>query len=301
MKKEYKTYIQFLAAEYNVLYLGDEIHELYTQIEPYFNTTLKMDLNESVFPKLSSFLNKQQINIVIINAKEKPSLADKFFQQVKAYDDEILTLLLFDPKEYEKLAQTIALVDTIVCYPIMQELFYKRLFSILSTPYAIKSIGRREIVLKQQTNVSQDSIEKFFDTYEGSSLFIADELAEMVTQLNSGELSKELFEQIAQKIDEVADIFAQSQETKAVTPVYHELAAYLRNLQLGSIQPEQLKAFTYLAEILSDVSVYLLDMFVDRIFKDVYIFEHSLQNNIIFMKNSLEGKEDEDESELDFF
>ena len=45
-----------------------------------------------------------------------------------------------------------------------------------------------------------------------------------------------------------------------------------------------------------------MDMFVDRIFKDVYVFKHSLKNNIEFMQNKLKGRsEDEDESELEFF
>jgi hypothetical protein len=43
-----------------------------------------------------------------------------------------------------------------------------------------------------------------------------------------------------------------------------------------------------------------MDMFVDRIFKDVYIFEYSLHNNYEFMKNKLSGNS-EDESELEFF
>jgi len=45
-----------------------------------------------------------------------------------------------------------------------------------------------------------------------------------------------------------------------------------------------------------------MDMFVDRIFRDVYLFKDSLDNNMKFMKSKLEGKsEDEDESELEFF
>ncbi|WP_457749553.1 hypothetical protein [Sulfurimonas sp.] len=300
MSKDYSAYIQFLAVQYNVLYLGDENKELYEKINPYFKNAHEIDLNETILAKLVNILNKYDINVVIINAKDKETLANQFFEEIRKYDSEILTMLLFDPKHYEKLAQTISFVDTIVCYPIIEQLFYKRLFSILSFPYAIKSIGRREIVLKQHI-VTEDSIDKFFDTYEGSSLFIADELTQIVTQLNAGELSHELFNQIAQILDDVANIFSKSQETISITPVYQELASYLRSIKLEEIQPEHLKAFDFLSEILSDVSVYLLDMFVDRIFKDVYIFEHSLENNIIFMKGQLEGKDDEDNSELDFF
>ncbi len=44
-----------------------------------------------------------------------------------------------------------------------------------------------------------------------------------------------------------------------------------------------------------------MEMFVDRIFRDVYVFQDSMQSNIEFMENKLKGKEDEDEGELDFF
>jgi hypothetical protein len=44
-----------------------------------------------------------------------------------------------------------------------------------------------------------------------------------------------------------------------------------------------------------------MDMFVDRIIQDVYVFEHSLENNIEFMKINLFPGDAPDTSELDFF
>jgi len=301
MHKDYSAYIHFLAAEYNILYLGKENQELYEKIALYFRTANEIDLNETILTKLSTILNKYDINLVVIDAQGKEDLANRFFQQIKEHDSEILTILLFDPKKFEKLEQTISFVDMIVFYPIVEQLFYKRLFSVLSSEYAIRSIGKREVVLKQKI-VKEDSIDKLFDTYEGSSLFISDELSDMVAQINAGEFTKELFEEVAKKLDEIASIFSKSPETASVTHIYQELSSYLRKIKLEDIQPQQLKAFDYLSEILNDVSVYLLNMFVDRVFKDVYLFEHSLENNIIFFKSSLEGKEDdEDNSKLDFF
>jgi len=300
MYKDYSTYIQFLTADYNILYIGKANENLIDKISSYFNTSSKITINENIFNKISTTLSKRNINIVVIDAKDNEVLANKFFQQIHEYNSEIITILLFDPKQYETLSETIYFVDAVIFYPIIEQLFYKKLFSVLSTPYAIKSIGRREIAIKQDI-VKESAIDKFFDTYEGSSLFIADDLTDIVTQLNSGELSQELFNQIADKLDDVANIFSKTKETSSVTPIYQELAVFLRNIKLEDIQVQNLQAFNYLSEIISDVSVYLLDMFVDRIFKDVYIFEHSLKNNINFMKNKLQGKEDEENGELDFF
>jgi len=131
---------------------------------------------------------------------------------------------------------------------------------------------------------------------------LADDLMDIVKNLNDGNLSHQFFANIADKLDEVATIFSKAEQTQSVTPIYENIASYLRNMRLEEIEPQNLSAFNYLSEILSDVSIYLMDMFVDRIFKDVYLFKDSLDNNMKFMKSKLEGKsEDEDYSELEFF
>ncbi len=224
-----------------------------------------------------------------------------FLKAVQSFDDEIMTLLMFEPKEYRKLFDVVPHVDISISYPIEEDIFQKKIFTLLSRGYALNSIGRREIILKQES-VTEDSMDKFFDTYEGSALFLSDDLMDIVKNLNDGNLSQQFFVNIAQRVDEVADIFSKAEQTNSVTIIYEDLASYLRSLDLEKIEPENLSGFTYLSEILSDVSIYLMDMFVDRIFKDVYVFKHSLKNNIEFMQNKLKGRsEDEDESELEFF
>jgi len=172
---------------------------------------------------------------------------------------------------------------------------------VLSRTYAINSIGRRDILLKQKDTKKEDELANFFDTYEGSALFLADDLMEIVENLNSGNLTHQFLLHIAGKLDEVANIFAASLQTKHVAPIYEDLASYLRKLKLSDIKVEYLNGFSYLSNILSDVSVYLMDMFVDRIFKDVHVFEHSLKSNIEFMQNRLEGRDEFEGGELDFF
>ena len=122
----------------------------------------------------------------------------------------------------------------------------------------------------------------------------------MAEAINNGNLSHDFFINISQKLDEVSDVFSKTKETNSVSVVFLELSDYLKKLNLEDIKPKNLQAFDYLSNILSDVSMYLLDMFVDRIFKDVYLFKDSLQNNVEFMKNALEGVE-ENEGKLDFF
>jgi len=299
MGRDYSNYLQFLALEHNILYIGKDSHAIYNSISDYFASASKIDINQEILEKLNAILTKRHIDIVVFDVKDNNPLIIEFFHAIKKFNDEIMTMLLFEPKEYHKLFDMVPFVDINVSYPISTKMFEKKLFTLLSRSYALNSIGRREIILKQKC-VTEDSIDKFFDTYEGSALFLADDLMEIVKNLNDGNLSYKFFINIAHKLDEVADIFSKTQQTQSVTPIYEDLASYLKTLDLETIEPKNLSAFSYLADILSDVSVYLMDMFVDRIFKDVFIFEHSLKSNIEFMKSHLNG-EQENEGEIDFF
>jgi len=301
MNKNYGKYLQFLASEYNILYVGRDSEEIYDTVSGYFLSASKVDVNEEILGKINTILTKRHINIVVFDVKDNNPLVAEFLKAIQSFDSEMMTLLMFEPKEYKKLFDVVPKVDITISYPIDKEVFEKKLFTLLSRSYALNSIGRREITLKQE-RVTEDSIDEFFDTYEGSALFLADDLMDIVKNLNDGNLSHLFFVNIADRLDEVATIFAKAEQIKSAAPVYENLASYLRNIELEEIAPQNLSALNYLSEILSDVSVYLMDMFVDRIFRDVCLFKDSLDNNMEFMKSKLEGKsEDEDESELEFF
>ena len=299
MDKDYSNYLQFLAAEYNILYIGKDSEEVYDTASSYFLSTSKVDINKEILAKISSILIKRHINLVVIDVKDNNPIAIDFYNAIKALDSKILVMLMLNSKECEKLSEIVPLVNAITFYPISENIFYKKLFALLSCPYAMNSIRRRKIILKHP-NIIEDSMDNFFDTYEGSALFIADDLMDMVTNLNDGNLTHQFLINIADKLDEVAEIFSKTKQTNPVVSVYRDLALYLKELELSKVEPKDLKGFTYLAEILRDVSVYLMDMFVDRIFKDVYIFKYSLDSNIKFMQSTLEGRS-ENESKLDFF
>ena len=299
MSKNYNDYLEFLAAEYNILYIGNESVHVYNKISAYFMSSVKRNIDQAELNNLNLTLSKHNINIVILDTQNcDETLIEDFYKEIRKYDEEISIMLLYNHKKYKEFFEIVPFVDITLNLPIDDKIFYKRVFTLLSTSYAMKSIGRREIVLKRD-NVNEEAIDKFFDVYEGSSLFISDELADIVDALESGVLSKELFDLIALKLIEIEDIFLQTQQTASVAPIFKELAEYLKTLDFNTIEPQNLNAFNYLSDIINDISVYLMDMFVDRIFKDVYVFEHSLKSNIEFMKTTLNGVEED--SELDFF
>lgn len=299
MAKHYGKYLKFLAAEYNVLYIGRSSPELFNEIADDFMSVSYVDANEEILNKLDSILIKRHIDIVIMDVSENNPITIEFYKQASAFDENILFMLLLEKEEYDRIFDIIPRVDAIVSYPLHQETYYRKLVTLLSHRYAINSINRRNIVL-QQSGVNEDSSEIFFEQYQGSALFLSDDLMEVIKNLEDGNLSKQFLDNIASEIDEIADIFSKKELTSAVTPIFRDLASYLKHIELDMIEAQNLVGFSYLSNILNDVSVYLMDMFVDRVFKDVHIFEDSLKSNIDFMKNRLEGKE-EHESKLEFF
>jgi len=301
MSKDYSKYIQFLAAEYNVLYVGKESIDVFDTIESYFKSSSKIEMSSALLEQFTSTLSKCHINLVIFDVEDNNEMVFDFYNIVQSFDENILVLLMFNPKEYRKVFDVVPLVDATLSYPFSDALFYKRLFMLLSSEYALRSIGRREVVLKNSKDINEDALDEFFDIYEGSSLFIADELAGMAAALNDGNLSKNFLINIANKLEEVADIFSKTAKTEQITPIYKELAEYLRSIDLSSLEASTLKGFDSLAEILNDISVYLMDMFVDRIFKDVNIYKDSLQSNIDYMKSIFDDGCEEESGELDFF
>jgi len=298
MSKNYGVYLEFLAAEYNILYIGQDSVEMYNKISAYFMSSAKRDINQVELENIALTLSKHNINIVILDSRGYDKIVEEFYKAIRKVDEDIYIVLIYNYKKYKDFFKIVPFVDITLNYPVDENLFYKKLFTVMSASYAMKSIGRREIVLKKE-GVNEEAIDRFFDIYEGSSLFIADELAEIVDSLESGLLSKELFLLISKKLVEIEDIFTQNSQTNSVAPIFKELSQYLKELDLDSIEAQNLKAFDYLSDILNDISIYLMDMFVDRIFKDVYVFEHSLKSNIDFMKITLAGNESN--SEVDFF
>lgn len=299
MAKHYEKYLEFLAAGYNVLYVGREQQKIFNETEDFFMSVSYVDVNEDILAKLEAILMKRHIDIVVMDAVDNNPLISEFYKKAYNFNNKILFMLLFEPKGCEKLLEIIPRVDTLLAYPLDQKSYYKKLFTLLSHPYTIDSINRRAIVL-QNSDRSEDNNEVFFQNYKGSALFLSDDLMEIIKNLEDGNLSADFLNNIAIKIDQIADIFSNTETTSKVTPIFKDFAHYLRSIKLENIEPQNLEGFSYLSNILHDISVYLMDMFVDRIFKDVHVFEDSLKNNINFMKYRLEGRE-EDGSQMEFF
>lgn len=299
MSRDYLKYVKFLAGKYSVLYIGDDSSFLDDELSS-LSTFLQVDANDSVLDELEGILLVSEIRVVIINIFADVAKTEEIFKRVKEYDENLYVMVIFDLGLSRELYELLPFVDSIVTYPVNKAIFYEKLFSLLSICYSLDAISRRDIVLKSKNATELDE-ESFYDLYAGSVMFIVNDLSDIIISLDSGEMSKQFLVSISDKLEEVVDIFSKSSKTESIVPIFKELIFFLKELELEKIEPKNLKGFSYLSNILNDINIYLSDIFIDRILKNVYIFEHSLQDNIEFMKNTFYPSEVRTKSELEFF
>lgn len=157
------------------------------------------------------------------------------------------------------------------------------------------------------TNLANDiqedyHIDEFLDKYSGSIMFINDDLNEDLEKLKDLDISKETFKSISVNLTSLALVFQRDKKLEHITKLFLEFGQFLEHLDFEMIEPDNYGAFDLLTNIIEDLRVYINEMFISKILKDVYIFEDSMQNNINYFEAKLFGFEVVDEDEdLEFF
>lgn len=298
--KLYSHYLPFLAQNHNILLLSNNHYDAYDEVKESFVSAIQRNTQASELSNINITLMNNKIDVVVLDTTYDLVQAKEFLEALHSYNDRLVVLSIIGRDQVAQAVDLIVLSDHVLFDSFTSEEFKGKLVQILSVFYTVISIGRREVSLKSGSSDVTDLVD-FLDFYEGSSLFIVDELIELNQKLKAGELSKELLADISGKIMEIAEIFSKHELFIRVAPIFKDLGNFLKKLDFSAIQPSGLKAFDYLSDIIDDLNKNMMDIFVDRIFQDVHVFEDSLQNNIEFMKNHLLSSDETDGSELDFF
>jgi len=299
--KNHSNYLKFLAQGYNTLLLSSSHYDEYDAISEYFDASIQRKLSEEELENSTLTIMNNYIDIVILDFIDDYDLALKFYEIVTKYKPRITIVALFPHNCRNNMLALIEEADAILFEGFTVYQLKDILFVQLSIFYTIKSIGRRDMKIGSGSQEMGINLDEFFDMYEGSSLFIIDELVSFNKSLKNGDLNPQLIEKISQKLLEISDIFAKNSEISDIASIFKDLSIYLKELDFTTIKPESLYAFDYICEILDDTSSYIMDMFVDRVFQDTYIVKHSLENNIAYVKNILASHGEEDSSKLEFF
>jgi hypothetical protein len=298
--KHYSQYLPFLAQSYNILLLSNKNYEVYDNIKPLFKSAIQRNTHTTELNNITLTLMNNKIDIVILDTTEDVCGAKKFLDTIQNYNDRIVVINIINKSITEDIINLIISSNcNIIFDTFTSEELNGKLVQIMGLFYTIISIGRREVNLKSGSS-NVNLLTNFLDFYEGTSIFIVDDLIELNQKLKAGELSIELLTDIGNKIFEIANIFEKNSIFISVVPIFKSLSDFLIKLEFDTIPPKGLKAFDYLGYIIDDLNKSIMDIFVDRIFQDVYLFEASLQNNIEFMKNNLFLDMDRD-SKVDFF
>ena len=200
--KQHSHYLQFLAQKYNILLLSDKSYEVYDGMKTFFNNAIQRNLQEVELENLNITLMTNNIEMVLLDATTDVSLAQKFYNAVSKNNERIVVLAIVNKKCDDGIMELISLCDNIIFDNFDKEELKGKLVEMLSVFYTILSIGRRDINLKIGSS-DVDVLANFLDLYEGSSLFIVDELIELNQELKAGELSKELLAEIGKKCFEI--------------------------------------------------------------------------------------------------
>jgi hypothetical protein len=132
-------------------------------------------------------------------------------------------------------------------------------------------------------------------------MFLNDDLSTNCDRLKDLEISEELFSDISSNILKLNNILKYNKSFDKLSVTFDQLSDFLTTLDFESIKPENYSAFDYLTTIVEDITIYLDELFVYKLFKDVHVFEDSLENNIKFFEDSLNNEVDEEDDNLEFF
>jgi hypothetical protein len=282
--------INILCTNSKVLVIGKLNPEVNESLHKYFKTIDFLDITQETKNILNQNLY-DQYNIVVFvpNSKELfplipheaiVILKDTQYLDFKDYNNQVYAVLL-DPME-EK-----ALLDKIY-----------GLLALAEIDIVIKA--KEKLIKKYNKEEVSHNIDEFLDKYTGNMMFINDDLNESLENLRNLELSKENFKNIATALFQLSVIFAEEQKLLKVSKVCSSFAELLINLELESIEPSNYGAFDLLTQIIEDLTIYIDELFVYKILKDVHLFEDSMQNNIEYFEVELLGRE-HDHEDLEFF
>lgn len=297
MKTLSQRYLKFVMSDQNLLLLSDKDLTQFSNIFSYFNTFVVNDITETTVMHIDATLMQDNTNIVIINCYVSNILILDIIKKVKKFDEKITIIIILPTKNIQEYIETINYSDIVLTDNFIDRDLLKKLIENIHDNYSIKAILKTN-----EENAEKIGADVYLDTFEGEVLFLIEELKNFVKELDNGNLSKELFTEISLKLQEVATVFSRHNYTRDVSSIFTKLAIYLDMLNIQNVEIENLEGFEYLSRIIEDISTYLFEYFISRVFVDVYLFKDSLINSIQFMKDRLKSNDtSHDASELSFF
>ncbi len=282
--------INILCTNSKVLVIGKLNNELNETLDKYFKNIEYLNITDETKNILNQNLY-EQFNIIIFSPQDKDIfdlipkkaiviLNDNLYTDFKDYINKVYAILLSPASEIELL---------------------NKIYAILSMDEINVLIKAKEkLIQKYDKSETNHNIDEFLDQYSGNMMFINDDLNESLEKLRNLELSKENFKNISTALFQLSIIFAEEKKLVTVSKIFSHFAELLINLDLETINPENYSAFDLLTRIIEDLTIYIDELFIYKVLKEVHLFEDSMENNINYFESELLGVE-QDTEELEFF
>jgi len=286
MFKQENTNLQHIVKNKNLLLFGDYNLKHLSTIFDMFKNTLVEEATEYTITNLNTSISKNSIDIVIVNTN---NFNDELYQtlvDIMTYEE--LHIFVCISQENKISENLINLSNSVFTHSISEELFSHKLYS---------SIQNRILNLDTKDSRPEKS---YVDSFEIEIIFIKDELLYISKQIDTGDISKNIFDRITQSIIRINQIFEHyliySKKIKESMKYFSNL---LENTNSNTVNIE---SYDHLSRIIEDISKFLDNYFIKRTFNDLYIVEDSMQNSLKFLEISFnQDKNKEDGSSLEFF
>ena len=278
--------LQYIVKNKNLLLFSDFKIKHLNKFFEMFNNTLIEEATEYTIENLNTTISKNSIDIIIVNTKSFQNELYQTLLDIITYE-EIHILLCIDSKD--KISENlINLSNSVFTHSITTELFSHKLYS---------SIQNRIINLNTK---DFDVEESYVDSFEIEIIFIRDELIYISKQIDNGDLSQNIFSRITQSIIRINIIFENYLiYSKKIKDSMIYLSKLLEKTDSSNLNIE---SFNHLSRIIEDISAFLDNYFIKRLFSDLYIVEDSMENSLKFLEISFnKDKNKEDGSSLEFF
>jgi hypothetical protein len=271
----------------------DEIQNYFSDVSIY----KEGDIDDSFWENCSSLFD---LELLIIAITKENNQANEIINKISTKYPRIRIMMLANQESINSIFESINTLHAICTLPLSLENLINKIVVTLSNHHNLNPLKE----IKKVGSKEGKNIDQFLDNYQGMMLFLKEDLMEYDTRIKSGDLSKELIEHIYKSLIQMSNIFEKEDYIARVSPIFKEFAKFLSELKIEDIPLTKLDGFEFLSMIINDLSVYLEEMFISRVFSDVHIFEDSLSNNIIYFKKSISKISEnntEDDGDLDFF
>jgi len=289
-------YLNILAAKNSILLLSDNPYPAFDAVKDNFAVAVHHNMQQDELDNIHATLLHHKINVILLDATSSSSNAKEFYHQIKIHNPRILVISILDASTSSNAVYMTQNSDMAIFAPFTLEEFKGKLFDILSIIYTILSIGKHHI----NDKIKENDIDNFLNTQAGAVLFIVDQLTEINIALKNGELSIDLLKNISENLKRFSDIFSLNNSFEKLIPNFTELIKLIESIKLEKLEASSLKYFDYLANILEDINVSMMNLFDKKIISDISMCQLSLKKNIELLEIMFNDGKDST-SELEFF